>query len=274
MPTLLASYAAERSLADHHVLAVSDSVHRRVMDLVAACAGGGVPTAKPPSRAQMLELARARAMLDVTYAGSKLVCEYIGPGISPQHAPAPGARFPDRWSTRRGPFLAKAASGIIEASEALSNVPAALVDAAKRSFDASIDALVRAPHGETHPFLYAVEGFLARPNHPAFAARLPTIAGHFDTLLDRSRIAFDELRQAVKHIESLADPTAGEVSVGCSVVLAEGFVAAVVQQGEPYTHQRAEGNPGLPPRRGGADHQRHHRPRQLELRSDWRHLQA
>ena len=98
-----------------------------------------------------------------------------------------GARFPDRWSTRRGPFLAKAASGIIEASEALPNVPAALVDAAKRSFDASIDALVRAPHGETHPFLYAVEGFLARPNHPAFAARLPTIAGHFDTLLDRSR---------------------------------------------------------------------------------------
>jgi 2-polyprenyl-6-methoxyphenol hydroxylase-like FAD-dependent oxidoreductase len=41
MPTLLASYAAERSLADHHVLAVSDSLHRRVMDLVAACAGGG-----------------------------------------------------------------------------------------------------------------------------------------------------------------------------------------------------------------------------------------
>ena len=95
MPTLLASYAAERSLADHHVLAVSDSLHRRVMDLVAACAGGGVPRAKPPSRAQMLELARGRAMLDVTYAGSKLVGEYIGPGISPPHAPAPGARFPD-----------------------------------------------------------------------------------------------------------------------------------------------------------------------------------
>ena len=94
-PTLLASYAAERSLADHHVLEVSDSLHRRVMDLVAACAGGYVPPANPPRRAQMLELARARAMLDVTYAGSKLVGDYIGPGISPPHAPAPGARFPD-----------------------------------------------------------------------------------------------------------------------------------------------------------------------------------
>jgi 2-polyprenyl-6-methoxyphenol hydroxylase-like FAD-dependent oxidoreductase len=96
-PTLLASYAAERSLADHHVLAVSDSAHRRVMDLVAACAAGGdIPPAKPPSRAQMVELARARAMLDVTYAGSELVGEYVGPGMPPPHAPAPGVRFPDR----------------------------------------------------------------------------------------------------------------------------------------------------------------------------------
>ena len=96
MPTLLASYATERSLADHHVLKVSDSVHRRVMDLVAACAGGGVPTVTPPSRAQMRELARSRAMLDVTYAGSELVGEYIGPSVPTPHAPAPGALFPDR----------------------------------------------------------------------------------------------------------------------------------------------------------------------------------
>ena len=35
-------------------------------------------------------------MLDVTYAGSELVGEYIGPGVPPPHAPAPGALFPDR----------------------------------------------------------------------------------------------------------------------------------------------------------------------------------
>jgi DNA-binding transcriptional LysR family regulator len=54
----------------------------------------------------------------------------------------------------------------------------------------------------------------------------PTIYAR--TLLDRSSIVFDELRQAVKDIEHLADPTAGEVRIGCSVMLAEGFVAAVI----------------------------------------------
>jgi 2-polyprenyl-6-methoxyphenol hydroxylase-like FAD-dependent oxidoreductase len=95
-PTLLASYAAERSLSDQHVLDVSNSLHRRVMDLVAACADGNAPPAKPPPNpTQILELARARAMLDVSYAGSKLVGEYVGPGILPLPAPAPGTRFPD-----------------------------------------------------------------------------------------------------------------------------------------------------------------------------------
>ena len=96
------------------------------------------------------------------------------------------ADFPDRWSTRRGPFLAKAAAGVLDASDALQNVPAILVNAARQSFDASVDALVRAPHDETHPFLYAIEGFLARPADGAFAARLPKITAHFDALLERS----------------------------------------------------------------------------------------
>jgi 2-polyprenyl-6-methoxyphenol hydroxylase-like FAD-dependent oxidoreductase len=96
-PTLLASYEAERSLADHRVLEVSDSLHRRVMDLVAACAGGGstAPAKTPPDPARALELARARAMLDVTYAGSELVGEYVGPDMLPFPSPAPGSRFPE-----------------------------------------------------------------------------------------------------------------------------------------------------------------------------------
>jgi DNA-binding transcriptional LysR family regulator len=35
-------------------------------------------------------------------------------------------------------------------------------------------------------------------------------------LLDRGVAVFDELRQAVKNIEFLADPTAGEVRIGCN----------------------------------------------------------
>jgi DNA-binding transcriptional LysR family regulator len=49
-------------------------------------------------------------------------------------------------------------------------------------------------------------------------------------LLERGHVAFDELKQAMKHIEALADPTAGEVSVGSTIALALGFVSAVVDR--------------------------------------------
>src|SRR5262245_39682205 len=56
----------------------------------------------------------------------------------------------------------------------------------------------------------------------------PTIYAH--ALLDRGLIAFDELKQAVKHIEYLADPTAGELRIGCAVFIGAGFGAVVVEE--------------------------------------------
>ena len=53
----------------------------------------------------------------------------------------------------------------------------------------------------------------------------PTTYGR--ALLDGGLAAFDDLRQAVKKIEFLADPTAGEVRIGCTPLLAAGFVSAV-----------------------------------------------
>jgi DNA-binding transcriptional LysR family regulator len=41
---------------------------------------------------------------------------------------------------------------------------------------------------------------------------------------------FDELRQGVKDIEFLADPTAGEVRIGASIAVAAGFVVAVINR--------------------------------------------
>ncbi len=49
-------------------------------------------------------------------------------------------------------------------------------------------------------------------------------------LLDGGAAVFDELRQTVKNIEFLADPTSGEVRVGCNPFLAASFVSAVVDQ--------------------------------------------
>ena len=49
-------------------------------------------------------------------------------------------------------------------------------------------------------------------------------------LLDCGMAVFDDLRQAVKNIEFLADPTAGEVRIGSNPPLAASFVSAVVDR--------------------------------------------
>ena len=49
-------------------------------------------------------------------------------------------------------------------------------------------------------------------------------------ILNRSHAAFDELRQGIKDIEFLADPTAGEVRIGTTPPLAASFVSAVVDR--------------------------------------------
>src|SRR4051812_26095584 len=47
-------------------------------------------------------------------------------------------------------------------------------------------------------------------------------------LLDGGVAAFDDLRQAVKNIEFLADPAAGEVRIGCNPLAATSFVSAII----------------------------------------------
>lgn len=56
----------------------------------------------------------------------------------------------------------------------------------------------------------------------------PTIYG--DALLRRGLVVFDELKQGIKEIESLADPGTGEVRIGCPEFLADGVVPAFIDQ--------------------------------------------
>jgi DNA-binding transcriptional LysR family regulator len=56
----------------------------------------------------------------------------------------------------------------------------------------------------------------------------PTAYGR--ALLDGGTAMFDELYQAVKNIEFLADPTAGEVRIGSIIPIAASFVSAVVDR--------------------------------------------
>jgi hypothetical protein len=98
-------------------------------------------------------------------------------------AHAAGVTLPERWSTRRGGFLAKAAAGIITAARTLSGIPASVAQAANATFAASIGWTFETPHAEAHPLLYALEGIMALPRDARFVTVLPAVAEQFDALL-------------------------------------------------------------------------------------------
>jgi DNA-binding transcriptional LysR family regulator len=56
----------------------------------------------------------------------------------------------------------------------------------------------------------------------------PTVYGR--ALLKRSRAAFDELKQGIKDIEFLADPTAGELRIGCVESIASAILPPVIER--------------------------------------------
>jgi 2-polyprenyl-6-methoxyphenol hydroxylase-like FAD-dependent oxidoreductase len=90
--SLLDGYAAERRVADRHVLAVSDQVHASIVDAAeAARRGRGVRAAAADPIAAALQR-NARAMIDIDYAGSPLIADFGGAGAEGPH---PGQRYPD-----------------------------------------------------------------------------------------------------------------------------------------------------------------------------------
>jgi DNA-binding transcriptional LysR family regulator len=56
----------------------------------------------------------------------------------------------------------------------------------------------------------------------------PTI--YADALLKRGVTVFDELRQGVRDIECLADPTAGQVRIGCAESFMAGLLPAIIEE--------------------------------------------
>jgi len=49
-------------------------------------------------------------------------------------------------------------------------------------------------------------------------------------LLEHSALAFDELKEASRHLEFLAHPTSGELRIGSTIAIATGFISAVVEK--------------------------------------------
>ncbi len=56
----------------------------------------------------------------------------------------------------------------------------------------------------------------------------PTRYGH--ALLKRTLIVFDELKQGIKDIEFLADPTAGEITIACPLGIAFTVIPHVIER--------------------------------------------
>ncbi|MEP6656407.1 MAG: hypothetical protein ABJC33_04185 [Betaproteobacteria bacterium] len=94
-----------------------------------------------------------------------------------------GASLPQRWSTRRGGFLAKAAAGILRAAEQIGGIPGEITQAAAKTWVASLGWATDTPHEDVHPLLYTYEGMLSRPGHDGVIEILPTLIDRFDALL-------------------------------------------------------------------------------------------
>ena len=99
----------------------------------------------------------------------------------------------------RSGSMAKAAAGLAMSQSAVSEAIAGLEDALR------VKLLDRSSQGIT-PTIYA------------------------DVLLKRGNVVFDELSQAIKDIEFLAKPTAGEVRVASQEFFTAGFLPAVIEQ--------------------------------------------
>jgi DNA-binding transcriptional LysR family regulator len=99
-----------------------------------------------------------------------------------------------RWGS-----MAKAASHLAMSQSSVSEAIANLEDALR------VRLLDRSPHGVT-PTIYA------------------------NALLKRGRAIFDELRQGIRDIEFLAEPTEGEVRIACPELLSAGLLPAAIDR--------------------------------------------
>ena len=175
-PSLLDSYAAERGIADDHVLEVSDEVHRLVTNLIAMCAGGGAPTVPPADPAEDMAAARRRSMLDVSYKGSVLVDQAgaVVKGLSS------GGRFPacHRLSGTCHHLIVFGEAPRLDYLRARWDKLVSTVDAASAQFDAATAGVLNGGAVLVRP-----DGFIGFLANPADETTMDALDAHLATYL-------------------------------------------------------------------------------------------
>lgn len=179
-PSLLASYAIERGMADRHALDVSNDIHAHIVNLVARCAAGGALNLPRSTAEQLAAAARRRSMLDISYAGSPLV----GEAGQSCRRPAPGERFPANLRLR-GESHHLVTFGAAPALDSFSARWAGLVrvvDGSGGGFDA---ATAGAPEGGA--ILVRPDGFIGFRAAPADATTMAALDAHIASYLIPAR---------------------------------------------------------------------------------------
>ena len=97
--SLLNDYEVERTIADRHVLDVSDDIHSGIIGISEIVREGREPPAAVADPVAAALARNARVMIDIDYAGSPLVADHWG-SKGDTTGPHPGQRYPD-W-TRLG----------------------------------------------------------------------------------------------------------------------------------------------------------------------------
>ncbi len=148
------------------------------------------------------------------------ICESLqrliaGDGIFDACVAVNEVTLPQRWSTRRGPFLAKAAAGILFAAESLPQIPIEIASCARRTLAAARTWIVDQPHADTHAFFYAIEGLLSRTVDSGSAHLLPSMAMQFRELIDRAQHAGRVPESRASSTTERLDVVAQAVRVGC-----------------------------------------------------------
>ena len=172
--SLLDHYAAERRIADSHVLEVSDQVHCSIIDVLDAVRQGCAVQAAVADPVSAALVRNARAMIDVDYAGSPLVADHASGGAASAD-PHPGQRYRD-WARFGGTSHHVLVFGPVTDTAALARLNRRWSDLVQISHDPGVDP-VRAgvPAGGV---------ILLRPDgHVGF--RFPSTDGAALTALDR-----------------------------------------------------------------------------------------